>query len=271
MMTDKQIKRGFWDYDPDNNHPPKLIDHPDKYQGEFLLRFGTSKQSDETVQENKKRVELWCSILPKLKDVKYLWTYGRTNQKVFDAICEMQNLEGLNVFWGGGVTNIDSLSKLGEIKHLHLASFTKVENIEVLGTLKSLETLELEHFNKITDFSVVSKLTQLIGLGIDGSIETAQKIDTLKPLRGLTKLKYLTATHSQIMDKSFESILGLSELVRFTCSWNYPVSEFEKLKSMPNLKYGNIETSRAEDVFETRTLTHPEILERLAAIVKRDN
>lgn len=244
-MTEKQIKRGFWDYDPANNHPPKFIDHPDKYNGETLLSFGISKQTEETPQQNKKRVELWCSTLAKLKNVKYLWT-GWTNQKVFDAICEMSNLEGLHNPWGGGVTNIDSLSKLRQIKHLHLAGFTKVENIDVLGTLKSLETLELEHFKKITDFSVLSKLTQLIGLGLDGSIDVAQKIDTLKPLQTLTKLKYLTTTHSQIKDKSFDPILGLSELVRFRCSWNYPASEFEKLKSMPNLKYGNVETTFAE-------------------------
>jgi hypothetical protein len=39
-----------------------------------------------------------------------------------------------------------------------------------------------------------------------------------------------------------DPLLGLSELVRFNCAWNFPKSEFEKLKSLPNLKYGNIET-----------------------------
>lgn len=244
-MTEKEIKRGFWDYDPTNNYPPKFIDHPCQYNGETLLAFRINKQTEETTLQNKKRVELWCSTLPKLNKVKYLWTFW-TNQKVFDAICEMPDLEGLHIAWGGGVTNIDSLSKLRQIKHLHLEGFTKVENIEVLGTLDTLETLELEHFKKISDFSVLSKLTQLIGLGLDGSIDVAQKIDTLKPLQTLTKLKYLTTTHSQIKDKSFGPILGLNELVRFSCSWNYPASEFEKLKSMPSLKYGNVETTFAE-------------------------
>jgi hypothetical protein len=89
----------------------------------------------------------------------------------------------------------------------------------------------------------VAELDQLEGLGLDGSIWTPQNIDTLEPLKGLNRLKYLTTTNSKIRDKSFEPILGLNNLVRFNCSWNYPESEFEKLRKLPRLKYGNIETS----------------------------
>jgi Leucine-rich repeat (LRR) protein len=112
--------------------------------------------------------------------------------------------------------------------------------------LSALVTLELEQLNRISNFSILSKLTSLEGLGIDGSIWTAQKIDTLKPLKTLFNLKYLTVTNTRIQDKSFDPLLKLVELVRFNSSWNYPEAEFDKLKSLPNLKYGNVETSWRE-------------------------
>jgi hypothetical protein len=62
----------------------------------------------------------------------------------------------------------------------------------------------------------------------------------------LFNLKYLTLTNSRIQDKSFDPLLKLVELVRFNSSWNYPEAEFDKLKSLPNLKYGNVETSWRE-------------------------
>jgi hypothetical protein len=89
-------------------------------------------------------------------------------------------------------------------------------------------------------------LTGLEGLGLDGSIWTAQKIDTLKPLAPLKNLKYLTLTNTRLKDKSFDPILKLTELVRFESSWNYPEGEFQKLKALPKLKYGNVETSWKE-------------------------
>ena len=105
-----------------------------------------------------------------------------------------------------------------------------------------LTTLNLEQLNNITEFADIAGISELEGLGLDGSIMTAQKINTLQPVGQLTGLKYLTLTNTQTKDKSFEPILNLKELIRFNSSWNYPVTEFEKLKRLPNLKYGNIET-----------------------------
>jgi hypothetical protein len=56
----------------------------------------------------------------------------------------------------------------------------------------------------------------------------------------------LTLINTRLKEKSFDPILNLSELVRFDSSWNYPEAEFEKLKSLPKIKYGNVETSWKE-------------------------
>ncbi len=157
----------------------------------------------------------------------------------------MPNLEGLYIKWSG-IKKLDYLSDLKKLKYFKLGDSSQIESIEVIKTMANLETLELVQLNKICDFDIIKDLTNLEGLGIDGGMWTAQKINTLEPISGLNKLKYLTTTNSQIKDKSFSSILNLKELVRFNCSWNYPESEFEKLKTLPNLKYGNIETSWKE-------------------------
>jgi len=236
--------KSFWFRDQDNYWPPESIMYPEKYKPtEILALFITQTSLKPTLQ--RKLIDSWCKKLPELIDLKYLWFTSRVNQKMFDAACEIPNLEGLWIKWSG-IKNIDKVSKLKKIKHLRIGSSSQIENIEVLKELSSLETLELEQLNKITDFSVLSQLTQLKGLGIDGSIWTTQKIDTLKPISKLKNLQYLSVTNSKIQDKSFEPILELDNLVRFNCSWNYPEKEFDKLKTMKCLKYGNVETSWKE-------------------------
>ena len=243
-MTEKQIKYGVWHIEKGFISPNNSVTLFEDYKPSEKLNLYIT-QTNLKPSHQKKNYEDWCERLPELNEVKFLWLPSKVNQKIFDAVCQMPSLEGLWIKWSG-IKNIDNLIQLKNLKHLHLGSSSQVENIEVLGRLYNLETLETEQLNKISDFSVISNLTQLQGLGLDGSIWTAQKIDSLEPIRELKKLKFLTTTNSRIKDKSFDPLLSLNELVRFNCSWNYPESEFEKLKSLSNLQYGNVETSWKE-------------------------
>jgi len=223
----------------------KSITHFEDYKPTETLRLEITQLEDVSYHRQKKIVDQWCAKLPNLKEVKYLAFVSRVNQKMFDAACHMPNLKGLYIKWSG-IKNLDALRIPKKLRHLWLGGSSQVESIDVLGELSSLITLELQQFNKISDFSVLSKLKNLEGLGIDGGMWTAQRIDTLKPLAILHKLKYLTLINTQAKDKSFDHLMGLTELVYFQSSWNYPEAEFEKLKSLPNLKYGNVETSLKE-------------------------
>jgi len=243
-MTDEQIKKGFWYWDMDNNWPPKSITYIENFRPVTKLNLNITQLGLKS-GDQKKLIQFWYNELPKLTSVKYLWFCSRVNQEMFEAACNMENLEGLYIKWSG-IKTIDSLKKLKNLKHLHIGSSGQVENIRVFRDINWLTTLCLEQLNKVTDFNDIAGTTNLEGLGIDGSIWTAQKIDTLKPIGQLEGLKYLTLTNTRTKDKSFDPLLNLKELIRFNSSWNYPVTEFEKLKGLPNLKYGNVETSWTE-------------------------
>lgn len=243
-LSQEQIRSGYWNSLRAQKQVPEHITYFEDYKPADTLVLEITQLSVSSYRQNK-IVDQWCAKFSTLDEVRQLWFVSRVNQKMFDAACGIPNLEGLFIKWSG-IRSIDALRIPKKLRHLHLGSSSQVESIAVLGELGSLVTLDLEQLNRISDFNILSKLTALEGLGIDGSIWTAQKIDTLKPLAKLRNLKYLTLSNTKIKDKSFDPLLGLSELVRFNSSWNYPEAEFEKLKVLPKLKYGNIETSWQE-------------------------
>ena len=94
-LSEKQIKRGYWYFRPDENFHPngKLLE---EYNGEKLLSLALTK-GNETASQIKKREKVYASEIPmKLDTLKVLWVYN-INQETFDAICQLQNLESLYV------------------------------------------------------------------------------------------------------------------------------------------------------------------------------
>jgi hypothetical protein len=244
-MTEEIIKNGFWCV-PENNHIKyKSVTEIKYYKPTKKLQLHITQLDSKTALQQKKLIESWCEFLPTIDDLDFIWLPSRVNQQIFDAICQIKSLKGLWIKWSG-IKNIDRITNLRSLEHFHLGSSGQVESIECLSEMTSLSTLNLEQLNKIIDFSPLSKLTQLEGLGVDGSIWTAQKINDLKFIEPLKNLKYFTMTNSRLKVKNFDPILQLPNLKYFSSSWNYPESEFDKLKLHPTLKYGNIETSLKE-------------------------
>ncbi len=241
-MTEEVIQKGIWGIEKFNHLNCNSVTEIEGFKSESKLRLFITQLGDRSSYQQNKLIGKWCEYLPTLKRVEYLWLLSRVNQKIFNAICKMGNLKGLWIKWSG-IKDISNVENLQTLEHFHLGSSSQIQSITVLGRMKNLITLETEQLNKISDFSPLSNLVKLEGLGVDGSIWTAQKINNLRFLEPLKNLKYFTMTNTRLKEKSFDPILKLNNLVRFNSSWNYPEIEFKKLKAHPTLKYGNIETS----------------------------
>jgi hypothetical protein len=138
--------------------------------------------------------------------------------------CTLPKIEAIHIKWSG----IKSLLKAADcrhLRHLYVGSSTQVESIKPLSRMTNLLNLRLESLKRI----------------IDGSMWTIQRIRDLKFVKPLKKLRFLTLINTRLIEKSFDPILNLMNLERFETSWNYPESEFAKLKSLPDLRYDNVE------------------------------
>ena len=154
----------------------------------------------------------------------------------------MENLDALYIKWGS-FKSIECLESCRGLKHLSIGNGTKIESIRPLSRISSLETLELENLKRIEDFGELKSLRSLEGLSIDGSMWTPQKIADLSFLENLSELRFFTMRNTKLGVRSFDPLVKLGKLVRFNSSWNYSEDEFAKLKKLPNLKLGNVQTS----------------------------
>lgn len=222
-----------------------IVQNIEDYRPGPVLSLAITQVETLTPAQQKKLVSRWCALLPTLKEVNYLGFSSRVTQDMFDAACSMPNLEHLFVKWSA-LAHIRELPTARKLRQLYIGASAKLEGIAELAEMRNLIRLNLQQFNKIDDFAPVSGLVQLESLGIDGSMWTRQHLRSLQPLAGLTELRHLTLTNTQAEDQSFDPLLGLHKLERFHCSWNYPEAEFAKLKRLPKLKHGNVETTWKE-------------------------
>ena len=87
--------------------PPKATTYADDYDGSSKYNIVCSQLTISDYQE-RKLVNQWCQLLPKMNQIRYLWFSSRVNQTMLDAVCDNQFIEGLYIKWGG----IKDLSKL---------------------------------------------------------------------------------------------------------------------------------------------------------------
>ncbi len=235
-LTKDQIKNRFWNSQKIKEVEPQAITLTEEYAGEKSLSLFITQltyEKDLTKSQKKKLIKEWLDYLPKLKNVKYLWVKSKIDQEVFESICKMPNLEILKIKYFTG-ESIDSLVKLKKLEHLSIY-MPRVTEIDSLKYLKGLETLCIGYPKSISDFSCVSDLQNLEGLEISGSMYKNQEIQDLKFLEQLTKLKYLTLISTNVKSKSLDPILKLNKLEFFISGFNFPIKEFEKLRSLEKL------------------------------------
>jgi len=92
-LSQEQIRWGYWNWIRARKLVPEEITHFEDYKpSETLVLEITQLDRISSYQQNK-IVDQWCTELPNLGEVKYLWFVSRVNQKMFEEACRVPNLE----------------------------------------------------------------------------------------------------------------------------------------------------------------------------------
>jgi hypothetical protein len=213
------------------SHWPKSIAHPDQYESGTTLSLSWDL-GDISDSEKKKVIAAWVTALPLLSHITHLRVWSHVTQPLFDAICELSNLEVLQIKWSN-VSRLDAIRNLSALKALSIGSSTRVESIAPLTALQSLELLEIENFKLITDFSPLVDLRSLRHLSVSGSMWSKQAVASLEPFAQMTWLSSLCVDTSNV--KSLRALEPLTNLKSLGIGGRLPYEEYAWLSSkLPN-------------------------------------
>ncbi len=234
-LSNNNYEKSFWYYDPENNFPPTSeFDISDTYSSLRLSLAGTKESSLLSDYKQKKIIKGWEKILPSLK-VEFLWIAPKVSQSLFEAISQMPNLKGLCLQH----SNITSFPKSGfeKLEFLNLGNSPKLKCLTDISRLDKLKWLDTENLKQINDFSFISKLTDLIGLSIDGGMYSTQFLNSLTPLKNLSNLHYLSLCNTRVEDKDLSPLGHLKKLKTLHIAKWWSKEDFENLQNqLPNLK-----------------------------------
>ncbi len=195
----------------------------------------------KTLKQRQEIEDKWIQLLPTLDNVKVLSVRHRVKQDFFDAICKMKNLERL-VFWTSTVEDISNIKNLTKLTNLKLWSFSRLKDISPLLSLKKLTILSIDNCFKVENYDILGNMTQLIGLELCGDTFAPKnlRLNSLKPLETLKKLKHLDLSSASVIDNSYESILKMTSLERFDINVIVPKVTRELIKTKhKNLQAGS--------------------------------
>ena len=171
-----------------------------------------------------------------LKSARNFWA-GGVNDSYLRDLCELNQLEFLYL---GGVTakSLEPIKRLASLRKLHVMHATKIDNLNWLEPHDRLTVLSLENMPKVTSFDGISHLTELTALALNSGLWKDWRVESLKPLMTLKKLRVLSLIGVRASDKLLEPLTHLPELKILRCPTYYPATEFNKLRnSHPTLQY----------------------------------
>jgi hypothetical protein len=220
----------LWYHRPTKNFPPRSIRDPEQWEGGERLSLACT-QTELKPAEQKKLVQRWCALLPTLKDVRFLWLQSRVPPELFEAACQLPNLEGLYVKWSG-IKDFTPIAQLaGSLRYLHMGSSPSLAPLEILSELPLLEWLELANVRAASQLEFTSALKNLRGLGIHGDTNSlkALKVKSLAPLAGLDNLTWLSLSAIRSEDESLAVLVTLPSLRYLLINNHFPWQEYAKL------------------------------------------
>lgn len=192
------------------------------------------------VQKRKTIDQEWKAKFAELKHVKSLDLRHRVNQEYFEAVCQMSNLESLEISTSN-ILDISSIVKLQKLKSLSLSRFSQLENISPLAQLHSLEHLSIQASFKISNYSVIGQMVGLKSLELGGDTFAPKNLmlESLESFTELSELVHLDLSSASIRDKDYRPLLNLKNLKRLDASWRMKKEEREFIQNNhPTLRSG---------------------------------
>jgi hypothetical protein len=186
-----------------------------EYNGEADIEIRCTQMDNTTAREQAKIVDEWCDHLTNDQlPLKSIWMETRVSQKIFNAICCQTGLTSLWVKWGV-YPDLQAISNLGNLEHLHLGNGKSITDLTPLAGLKKLKTLESDGLVNAHDYRFLSSLTALRDLDIEGDGFSSMKPVVLPDLKFLTTvpwLKRLCLKMVKVEDKDYTPILNIKNL-----------------------------------------------------------
>jgi hypothetical protein len=242
-LSEAAVQSGFWSPTNPDLPAPKSIRDPDEFRGEDVLAIACTQLGDTALQ--RRLVRAWVSLLPTLKDVRFLWLRSRVPQGLFDAACRMPGLEGLYIKWSG-IKDLTPLRGARGLRYLRLGSSTQITDERPLWDLQQLVVLEVENIPVVRELDGIVALEGLEQLAVEGSIWTTQHVKSLAPLGTLGRLRHLGLTNLRAREPSSLRVLGqLRQLVHLRLAqWWSPGDMADLASALPHWKYGTTPPGR---------------------------
>jgi hypothetical protein len=207
-----------------DEQPPRAIRDPTALGDSDRLTIQCT-QTELGSAKQKRLVKEWCEVLPRLDHVRFLWLDSLVPQQLFDAVCRMRGLVGLEVR-SSRIKRLEAIREARTLRHVRLGMSPQVESIEPLGGLIHLKSLGLENLKRITDLRPLAGLSELEGFSFTGGLWATQKVESLSPLSAMRSLRYLILIQLHCVDESLRPLEPLRSLTKLQLSVDkWPVEE----------------------------------------------
>ena len=168
--------------------------------------------------------------LEKLESFQHLdtvWLFN-VNQAEFDLIISFIKPKVLYIYQMK-VERLATLELLSSIEQIYLCWNTKADKLWNLSKNTALKTLSIEDFKKLNSVYELQYNTAIETLSLSGGVWNTLNIDTLEPLKGMTRLNSLSLLNIRVRDESLEPLTQLKTLSNLTISNQFPTEEYAKL------------------------------------------
>lgn len=218
-------------------------------QKKFLNHFETIDEipPDATVLRFRRRADSHRGI-SRFQKLTALLAFC-VNQDFLDELTLLPSLTTLCIE-GLTAADLQPLDRCVNLRRLMIMGGTRVPSLDWVTRLPQLDALLIQNFKLVTDISPLTSLQAVRALGIEGSMWTAQRVETLEPLKALPGVKALFLTNCRIHHGGLRPLHDIKSL-EYLESASFPGdAEFLALRrALPHLqcawfgaidKYGSI-------------------------------